>query len=554
MDPRWPSKSKLYVSGADHNPRMQKIGIIAVSIVFIFVLIGGCFVFSPSLVYNVEKSSSSYFTVVVDCGSSGTRVNIYEWKLQGRLNNNGDLPILLNTYPGNLTKSDGCQYHCMQTEPGLDKFVGNAFGVRSSLDPLLHWAERLVPRERREFTPIFVLATAGMRKLPVEDARVILEDVADVVKDFGFLYKKDWIRVLSGKEEAYYGWIALNYKMGVLGNSLGSHTLGLLDLGGSSLQLVVEVDELKIDNYVFNSKIGSPEHQIVPYSLPAFGLNEAFDRTVVMLSRTQALKESPGGAFEVRHPCLCSGFVQNYTCLSCFQREPISSDLGSHINANAILLLGEPNWEMCKSLTRAVATNSSRGDWSLVHDHASCSGLSSYGGNELLNLMLNSSSVTRYHALSGFFAVYQMLNLSPRANLTRMWETGQQLCSQSWEDHQGIGGAYCFRFLYMISLIQDALCLSKREIVFGPGDVSWTLGAALIEGQYLWSDATKYQYGIFYLKHSKMLSSSVALFLLLLCLLLIVYRSQIKLPMPGGKPTASRASLPSYIYSKRQPN
>lgn len=43
-----------------------------------------------------------------------------------------------------------------------------------------------MPRERREFTPIFVLAIAGMRKLPVGDARVILEDIADVVKEFGF--------------------------------------------------------------------------------------------------------------------------------------------------------------------------------------------------------------------------------------------------------------------------------------------------------------------------------------------------------------------------------
>lgn len=124
--------------------------------------------------------------------------------------------------------------------------------------------------------------------------------------------------MLSGKEEAYYDWIALNYKMGVLGNSLGSHKLRLLDFGSSSLQVVVEVDELKINDHVYSSNINSPEHQIVAYSLLTLGLNEVFDMTVVMLSHTQALRKSPGGAFEVRQPCLSSGFVQNYTCLSCF--------------------------------------------------------------------------------------------------------------------------------------------------------------------------------------------------------------------------------------------
>lgn len=49
--------------------------------------------------------------------------------------------------------------------------------------------------------------------------------------------------MLSGKEEAYYGWVALNYKMASFSNHSWSPTLGLLDLGASSLQVVMEIDE-----------------------------------------------------------------------------------------------------------------------------------------------------------------------------------------------------------------------------------------------------------------------------------------------------------------------
>lgn len=105
----------------------------------------------------------------------------------------------------------------------------------------------------------------------------------------------------------------------------------------------------------------------------------------------------------------------------------------------------------------------------------------------------------------------------------------------------------------MASLIEDALCLSDREIVFGPGDVSWTLGASLIEGRYLWLSTTKPQSGILGLRNNRATLLTISLFVLLLCLLFVVYHFQIKLPMPGQKVAAVGASLPSSMRSKRRP-
>ncbi|XP_040871735.1 probable apyrase 7 [Glycine max] len=128
-------------------------------------------------------------------------------------------------------------------------------------------------------TPVFVLATAELRRLPREEASRVLGDVEAVVKDHNFMFSKSWIRFLSGREEAYYGWVALNHKMGMFDSYPGSPTLGLVDLGGSSLQVVVEIDGAGDDVHMMRLKLSSTEPRILAYSLPAFGLNDAFDRT-----------------------------------------------------------------------------------------------------------------------------------------------------------------------------------------------------------------------------------------------------------------------------------
>lgn len=145
-----------------------------------------------------------------------------------------------------------------------------------------------------------------------------------------------------------------------------------------------------------------------------------------------------------------------------------------------------------------------------------------------------------------------MLNLSPRANLTKIWEKGQQLCERSWTGSNSYAEQYCFKVPYLASLVQDALCVADREIIFGPGNISWTLGAGLMEGKHLWQSSTYSGIGVLSLGNSRIISSPLLLFVVLVCLLLIVYYSQVKLPMPGRKTSAVRASLPSYILPRRR--
>lgn len=558
--PKSPSKHKRF---ATKHKLLFKI----TTVIFILILLFIGFYLESHI---WKPNNSSYYTVVIDCGSTGTRVNVYEW-ISGSVVSKKNLPILLHSYPDNNATNknsslwkNSCQYHCMQTEPGLDKLVNDSLGVRQALEPLIVWAEGLIPRKMHDETPIFVMATAGMRRLPRDDVFRVLEDVEAVVKDHSFMFDKRWIRVLSGREEAYYGWVALNYKMGSFDDDYRreSSTLGLVDLGGSSLQIVVEIDRDTGDDVnAMRSEFGPVEHRIVAYSLPAFGLNEAFDRTVSMLRNNQSGETSRSG-YELSHPCLMSTFVQNYTCNYCSGFDATARKNHSQPQ-KTFSLVGEPDWEQCREVAIAAAMNLSNSQVSHQSVGANCqASLFSGIGTGALNLTAVAHPMKRFHALSGFFFVYNKLNLSPRANLTMIWESGKQICSNVWaglsniSDNPNYAGQFCFRVAYMASLIEYGLCLGDVEMEFGPGDVSWTLGAALVEGKFQWLNISshKSQTILSTLKNVKVMSSPTTLFAVLLLLLFIVYCTQIKLPMPGRRASAPGSSLPSHTHTRHRAN
>lgn len=99
MEPKSPSKLKLSVTGFTQYKRAFRYS--AVVLVLVLLLVSAYFVFEPGRADDVF--SRSYFTVVLDCGSTGTRVNVYEWKRSGV--ENRELPVLEGSYLDNSTKS-----------------------------------------------------------------------------------------------------------------------------------------------------------------------------------------------------------------------------------------------------------------------------------------------------------------------------------------------------------------------------------------------------------------------------------------------------------------
>ena len=156
-----------------------------------------------------HHSSPKYY-VVLDCGSTGTRVYVYRAQIQHN-DKKTTLPISIQSLKDGLRKnpSSGRAYDRMETEPGLDKLLHNRTGLKTALVPLLKWAQKQIPETSHKTTSLFLYATAGVRRLPFDDSKWLLDNAWSFLKSSSpFVCKRDWVKIISGTEEAYFGWIA----------------------------------------------------------------------------------------------------------------------------------------------------------------------------------------------------------------------------------------------------------------------------------------------------------------------------------------------------------
>ncbi|MED6209433.1 putative apyrase 7 [Stylosanthes scabra] len=383
----------------------------------------------------------------------------------------------------------GRAYDRMETEPGLDKLVHNVSGLKAALKPLLQWAQEQIPDDSYRRTSLFLYATAGVRRLPVEDSMWLLDNAWTVLKGSPFVCRKKWVKIISGTEEAYFGWIALNYHSGILGLNPRKRTYGALDLGGSSLQVTFEGDQhLNTETSLF-VKIGSVNHHLTAYSLAGYGLNEAFDKSVAHLFDREFRSKRvdlPRQQIELKHPCLHKGYKEQFTCSRC--------SFNNHVGGNPIgngkmldirggsgvplVLVGHPNWQQCSAVAK-VAVNLS--EWSDLSPGIDC---------EVHPCALRDNlprPIGHFYVISGFFVVYRFFNLSSEATLEDVLEKGREFCGKRWDiakrsvAPQPFIEQYCFRAPYVASLLREGLHITDKDITVGSGSITWTLGVALLE-------------------------------------------------------------------------
>ncbi|KAK9283098.1 hypothetical protein L1049_011328 [Liquidambar formosana] len=453
-----------------------------------------CLLLFAFLIYMFSKyfySKSSKFYVVLDCGSTGTRVYVYQASIEHR--KDGSLPITLRSFPEILRRKSGSQtgraYNRMETEPGFDKLVHNVSGLKLAIDPLLRWAKKQIPKHAHETTSLFLYATAGVRRLPSADSEWLLNNAWSILKKSPFLCQREWVKTITGMEEAYYGWIALNYHKGTLGTMPKKETFGALDLGGSSLQVTFESKEHVHNETSLNLRIGDVNRHLSAYSLSGYGLNDAFDKSVVHILKglpqiTNA--DLVNGNIELKHPCLQSGYKEQYNCLLCASNykeggSPLigGKKLGKGGKPGILVqLVGAPNWEECSALAK-VAVNLS--EWSDLSPGIDC---------ELQPCALNDNlprPFGRFYAMSGFFVVYRFFNLTSEAALDDVLEKGQEFCEKNWVvaknsvPPQPFIEQYCFRAPYIVSLLREGLHITDGQVIIGSGSITWTLGVALLE-------------------------------------------------------------------------
>lgn len=450
-----------------------------------------CLLLFASIIYFVSiyfysnwSQEASKFYVVLDSGSTGTRAYVYKANIAHK--KDGSLPILLRSFAKGPKKKPSSQsgraYNRMETEPGLDKLVNNVSGLKAAIKPLLQWAEKQIPKRAHKTTSLFLYATAGVRRLPKSDSNWLVNNARSIIKDSPFLCHEEWVKIITGVEEAYYGWIALNYHTGTLGSSQKQATFGALDLGGSSLQVTFESKNNVHTETNLSVKIGAVNHYLNAYSLSGYGLNDAFDKSVAHLLKKlpeSANADLLNGKKELKHPCLHSGYKEQYICSHCASRfQEGGSPLVGGKPGISIQLVGAPKWDECSALAK-IAVNLS--EWSDLSPGFDCEVQPCALADNLPR------PYGKFHAMSGFFVVYKFFNLTSEATLDDVLEKGQEFCGKTWDvakksvAPQPFIEQYCFRAPYISLLLREGLHITDNQITIASGSITWTFGVALLE-------------------------------------------------------------------------
>ncbi|KAJ9654357.1 Golgi apyrase [Neophaeococcomyces mojaviensis] len=260
------------------------------------------------------KANNYNYGVVLDAGSSGTRVYVYRWLknalARAQIEGTSRLPEL-------ETKDKWTK----KVHPGVSTFgetpelVGN-----DHLKGLVDHALRFIPKDSVLNTPIFLLATAGMRLLPDDQRNSVLASICSYLKTETDFFLPDCdvhIQVIPGETEGLYGWIAANYLLGGFDDpqehdhGKGHHTYGFLDMGGASAQIAFAPNSTEAEKHANDLTLmrlrtidGRPqEYKVFVTTWLGFGVNEARKKYVLELQKEYAVDD----LIEIPDPCLPHG-------------------------------------------------------------------------------------------------------------------------------------------------------------------------------------------------------------------------------------------------------
>jgi Golgi apyrase len=250
------------------------------------------------------------YGIILDAGSSGTRVYVYKWKNPAAASKHASIKELRSLPELKLKESK-------KIHPGISTFADNVASVGPNhLKALIDVTLDEIPAKKIRDTPIFLMATAGVRFLPKQQQTALLQGVCTYLKSTTRFLLPDCdthIQVISGETEGLYGWIAANYLLGGFDNpqqhahGKGHHTYGFLDMGGASAQIAFAPNATETEKHADNLKIvrlrrldGSPaEFKVFTATWLGFGANKARERYV------ESLVEHYGhGNAELPDPCL----------------------------------------------------------------------------------------------------------------------------------------------------------------------------------------------------------------------------------------------------------
>ena len=238
---------------------------------------------------------------------------------------------------------------------GISTFGGNPDRVGPDhLQQLFDHALEYIPQQSIPSTPIFLLATAGMRLLPDLERKRLLDRICAYTKSAtGFKISNCGlhIQVISGETEGLYGWIATNYLLGGFDSPAehdhgdGHHTYGFLDMGGASAQIAFAPNTTEAQKHAEDLKLlrfrkvngDVDEYKVFVTTWLEFGVHQARRRYVESLMNKYGSMHG-----ELPDPCLPKGLTISTT------GDILAPD---KINGKEVHLVGTAKFQECLRAT-----------------------------------------------------------------------------------------------------------------------------------------------------------------------------------------------------------
>jgi apyrase len=194
------------------------------------------------------------YTIVVDAGSSGSRIYLYQYQKSG-VNKISDLQLIASK----------------KVHPGLSNFVDNYAVIDNYIKPLLIFVKDKLNAEVNESqVNFYLLSTAGMRLLSTDQQQQIYQHVKAAVNKYTNFEIKQ-VETITGQWEALYGWIAANYGERLL---VSGKTVGILDMGGASAEVAFEMRPGARSSHAVNLRLGANNFLVYAVSYLGLGQNQ----------------------------------------------------------------------------------------------------------------------------------------------------------------------------------------------------------------------------------------------------------------------------------------
>lgn len=376
--------------------------------------------------------------LMIDAGSQGTRIHVYEFQRR-ILYTPQELTQALNGFKLSIPTTNTRWTN--RLKPGLDALAAIPDddllrdALVNYLGPLFEFARTVLDGKQKEWHryPIYLKATGGLRTLPTPDRIRLINAVRELFQNTTFnpfnFDDPERARVISGEEEAMYGWAAVNFAIGTLvqdtegkGVVLNPHrTWGMLEMGGASTQIAWFQNEGDVMANLMKLQIGGARHwNIYAHSFLYFGVNGAW-------SRLNARLYMRGNYSETINPCLPSGAAVDFESWIHYdnQERPLPRSDPRSLPYNVTMSNDRADFDHCTLLTRSLLRKEANKDWVEFSHDGDCS----FAGVYQPPLPKKNTIDDEFIITSNYYDVWSFLQLPTRAKVIDIQNGARRICN-----------------------------------------------------------------------------------------------------------------------------